>query len=131
MVKRQGLKSHGMFGQPGQVFPTHGLRHTGSIDISRVINQNNLFNRGELVDNSPELFLGVYYFASKKVPIGGKNYLGLDLAEAVERPFDPEVGRTRRPDGSDGGRRQHSDDGFRHVGHKAGYAVALFYPQTL
>ena len=95
MVEGQVGKSHGMDGRQRQIFPFHSLRQGVNIPVSRIIDHDNLFHRRELIDNSLNFFLGIDDFASKIITIGGKNYLGLYLAEAVKDAFDPKIRLTR------------------------------------
>ena len=76
------------------------------------------FDRRQLLQNLADARQAVDGLALKKIAVGRKKHLGLNLAEAIQHAFDTEVGRAGGPGGSQGRCRQHGDDGLRHVGHE-------------
>ena len=84
---------------------------------------------GQAADDRRDLVGQRQRLAVVPVAIDGEHDLRLDLAEAVEHPFDPEIGRAGRPDGAQARRAQHGDDGLGHVRQVAHDTVAG--PDTL
>ena len=77
-------------------------------------------DRRRIRQDAGDALAAVDRLAVVEIAVGAEQHLRRDLAEAVHHAADAEVGRTRRPDGAQAGRRQHGDRRLGRVGHEAG-----------
>jgi hypothetical protein len=94
-----------------------------------VRNYDYSFDAGELLDDFRNSLQRIKPFAIVEVAISSKQDPGLNLAKAVQDPFDAKIRRTRRPHGANAGGSQHGNNRFNHVRHKPGNTISRFNTQ--
>ena len=107
------------------VVPGDGL--VDIADVGFVVEEgkhHHLVERIDRLADPGKAIAGIDRLAVPGVAIGGDQYLGLDLAEAVEYAVEAEIRRAGRPHRADAGRGEHGDDRVLAVGHETGDAIA-------